>query len=246
MGNDTLRSFKARNILVKCTVTDCYKRRFDISRYCARHHEDRVNYGAPGARRLMQSELEPYMKIARRIIKAAQGTPALGEALITIVGCISPGDPVWGPDPGKRREKMYRELQRLADAEVSPGDALIAATGTFLYLQANPRVLPKSDIENRATEFALARSILNLAPLRGTWVPTNYLNEASVKHTADLPSTVLAQLGKRILTELAPFFTNVARVVKQAQTREQHRINALRSPLMADAIEQDEKERQLA
>jgi hypothetical protein len=235
------RTFQHRNKLKPCSAPDCYKPRWYIARYCAVHHEARTKWGHPHAQPIQKQEIAPYVKIAARIIKQNSDHEAVRSAIVTTIACIAPGNQPWGADSGKRRYRLWRELSRLAEADppVTPHEALAVACGVFLYIQDNPRVIPKTDLANRSVEFALARAVLSLRELRGRWMahPTDF--EKSIKHTYDIPTTAMATLGKRLMTQLVSFYVNVERTYRKELAAERRRQDMMNSPLLVAALEKE-------
>jgi hypothetical protein len=236
--------FAITNKRKPCSYNGCFTGRYGISRWCLRHAMAMADFGHPEARHIEKQELAEYVQVSKRLIRtlADQRHPALSEAVIIMCNILAPCSNVTGPDPGKRRYKIHRELSRLAALDgqdwkpVIPREALAVALAVFIFKQDNESAFPRTEIGCRSLEFAIARSILTLRPLRGKYVASDAMDFTSKKETYDLPSTVMAALGKRVVSQLLPFFVRAANAVKKAHAIERYRASALKSPITAEQL----------
>jgi hypothetical protein len=183
-----------------------------LSVYCWKHHGNSLRLGSPTQKRLHRvRDLAPYTKLVGRVLKVNRDHPAIKmvvsefEIMLADAVGIAAANPA--PRPLDWKGRMANELRRLHSHGVTGTDMLRACASVYFYAESNSRHLEPL---SRAYQFALARSVLLLAPLESV----QYTSPSSgrlYRSSKRMSTQVMANLGKTLavmLVHLLPAMSN--------------------------------------
>lgn len=202
----------ARNSRLPCSVRRCRYRRHFTSQWCSQHRTNASQYGHPEARHLLKREWAPHLRTVRAFFRRQSGHPALvtGEEILRVL--LNPGQEPRQLNHCDARYLLWRELARLQGGrnplrKVTPREALETVTAVYLLIQREPQLLPD---DGECLSRALAHAVLRLRPITGLYVYDHVKGKPQKFRARPPGALVVADLGQRLRTSLAPFFVNIS------------------------------------
>lgn len=125
-----------------CEVSGCGIPADRWGRLCKRHNKREEQTGHPGGRTIRVKEIEPFIKTARRYIRANQAHPAIEKALRFLYGLINDTRLPVGehlPRNPTPEDRMARWLQKMRDQGVHEVDALALIVAVYCHREWSPR-----------------------------------------------------------------------------------------------------------
>jgi hypothetical protein len=205
------------------------KRRSFTSQWCSMHAKRAAKYGHPLAQHIQKSDLKPYRRRARKLLRRFASHPATVTALEIMEGLLHPG-PAIKPNRTDDRYYLYRELADLssADPPVAPQEALEVTIAVHLMAYYEPRRFPDDgEPLNCAVSNALFR-------LRQRPITESHYDPATgtVENIGrPISGRACSAFGRRVRLSLGRYLLNIRTLIEVEERQRQEKARALAMPL---------------
>lgn len=195
-----------------CVVADCHDHRTRFGRYCRRHSRRLSKYGSPTGRPISRSfvDLAATVRRVEAVLSANADHPGFLQATSELQQLLN--------DASERASTSARPLTgpalhwaRLAGHGVTPMAILSHVVAVVVLDQENSRLFA----DQRALEFAIARTVLGLAPLG----------------RAPLGARTLEAVGRQMIERYAGLLVSAVVALKKSEDDAKKREEAMQAPL---------------
>jgi hypothetical protein len=225
----------AQRAHLKCEVQRCSDHVDGLSRYCKKHKQNNSRHGDPNGRAIRVYELNPYIKQARKFLKANIDHPALVASYNQLDDFLAEGARQAGllslEVARTWRGRLALECKRLHDATVTGHVIFERLLAIWLLSGADPRRLPR---HSKPFRFAVARAVFNLADRYGSRVIR--ANNKAYKITKRLSTELLDNAGRDIIVSFVHVLMKIEEALGERERRERERRETLAAAVEAKAF----------
>jgi hypothetical protein len=221
-----------------CSVPGCHALRTGYAIHCTAHSSRQRENGHPLQLSIEKRILEPYLRMARRFLKAHAVHPATLAAIETMRECL------YAPDQAPVRHKRLNngahntwvELKRLekADPPLYPEEALRVVIAVWLLHLYEPR---RFQNDRKPLTYAIAFHVFRLRELHGheKW---DEEKQRSIKESKAPGSQALNFLGAKIRKKLGVYLMGVERLFRDEEAAREQRARDLASLAVTPTAEE--------
>jgi len=189
----------------QCSVTNCYNKRYKISKHCRNHRNQTWRWGHPLAKGISKKEYAIEIEEVAEIVKFN----LTHKGIVTGIDFFKTS--MESADAGSTYIPCGNYFARLHQANVKPVDLLILSAAIWLFAERNPR-----KVFNKAHEdHLLGNKIIRYVPYHG--------RTKGSEHRA---------VGEYIRANIGVLLLNIIRSVKNRENVRKESLEAQSTPLV--------------